>query len=151
MCRQNRQVVISRRNHAVAANEISRWHICCVAAITMGHEVGRRRFIDAGRLQEIVKRHPSPRRIELRPFCNAMEVCLAAVWTQKAIELGYRSRMTEEFAILGMVQKGWITGLDGKKFGSVGLVVNCPIPLSVDGICDPKPGIAPASLSSLRY
>lgn len=50
-----------------------------------------------------------------------------AVWTQKAIELGYRSRMTEEFAILGMVQKGWITGLDGKKFGSVGLVVNCPI------------------------
>jgi hypothetical protein len=50
-----------------------------------------------------------------------------AVWTQKAIELGYRSRMTEEFSILGMVQKGWITGLDGKKFGSVGLVVNCPI------------------------
>jgi hypothetical protein len=50
-----------------------------------------------------------------------------SVWTQRAIELGYRSRMTEEFAILGMVQKGWITGLDGKKFGSVGLVVNCPI------------------------
>jgi len=50
-----------------------------------------------------------------------------AVWTQRAIELGYRSRMTEEFSILGMVQKGWITGLDGKKFGSVGLVVNCPI------------------------
>ena len=50
-----------------------------------------------------------------------------AVWTQKAIEAGYRSRMTEEFAILGMVQKGWITGLDGKKFGSVGLIVNCPI------------------------
>jgi hypothetical protein len=50
-----------------------------------------------------------------------------SVWTQKAIELGYRSRMTEEFSILGMVEKGWITGLDGKKFGSVGLVVNCPI------------------------
>ena len=50
-----------------------------------------------------------------------------AVWSQRAIELGYRSRMTEEFAILGMVQKGWITGLDGKKFGSVGFVVNCPI------------------------
>jgi len=50
-----------------------------------------------------------------------------SVWTQKAIELGYRSRMTEEFSILGLVQKGWITGLDGKKFGSVGLVVNCPI------------------------
>ena len=50
-----------------------------------------------------------------------------SVWTQRAIELGYRSRMTEEFSILGLVQKGWITGLDGKKFGSVGLVVNCPI------------------------
>src|SRR5271154_5237304 len=50
-----------------------------------------------------------------------------SVWTQRAIELGYRSRMTEEFSILGMVQKGWITGLDRKKFGSVGLVVNCPI------------------------
>ncbi len=50
-----------------------------------------------------------------------------AVWTQRAIELGYRSRMTGEFAILGLVQKGWITGLDGKKFGSVGLIVNCPI------------------------
>jgi hypothetical protein len=50
-----------------------------------------------------------------------------AVWTQRAIELGYRSRMTEEFAILGMVQKGWITGLNGNKFGSVGFVVNCPI------------------------
>jgi hypothetical protein len=50
-----------------------------------------------------------------------------AVWTRKAIELGYRARMTEEFSILGMVEKGWITGLDGKKFGSVGLVVNCPI------------------------
>jgi hypothetical protein len=50
-----------------------------------------------------------------------------SVWTQRAIDLGYRSRMTEEFSILGMVQKGWITGLNGKAFGSVGLVVNCPI------------------------
>ena len=50
-----------------------------------------------------------------------------AVWTQRAIELGYRSRMTEEFAILGMVQKGWITGLNGQKFGGVGFIVNCPI------------------------
>jgi hypothetical protein len=40
---------------------------------------------------------------------------------------GYRSRMMGEFAILGMLQKGWITGLDGKKFGSVGVVVNCSI------------------------
>ena len=50
-----------------------------------------------------------------------------AVWTQKAIEMGYRSRLTEEFAILGFVQKGWLVGLNGKPFGSQGLVVNCPI------------------------
>ncbi|MBV8568250.1 MAG: hypothetical protein JO273_22625 [Methylobacteriaceae bacterium] len=50
-----------------------------------------------------------------------------AVWTQKAIDMGYRSRLTEEFAILGFVQKGWLTGINGKPFGSVGFVVNCPI------------------------
>jgi hypothetical protein len=50
-----------------------------------------------------------------------------AVWTQRAIELGYRSRMTEEFAILGLVQKGWVTGLNGQRFGTVGFIVNCPI------------------------
>jgi len=50
-----------------------------------------------------------------------------AVWTQKAIEMGYRSRLTEEFAILGFVQKGWLVGLNGKPFGSQGLVLNCPI------------------------
>lgn len=50
-----------------------------------------------------------------------------AVWTQQAIDRGYRSRMIEEFSILGMVEKGWLTGLNGHKFGSVHLVVNCPI------------------------
>ena len=49
------------------------------------------------------------------------------VWTQEAIEGGFRSRMTEEFAILGMVDRGWITGLDGGEYGSIGMVVNCPI------------------------
>jgi hypothetical protein len=49
------------------------------------------------------------------------------VWTQEAIEKGIRSRLTEEFAILGMAEKGFITGLDGKPFGSTGFVVNCPI------------------------
>ena len=38
-----------------------------------------------------------------------------SVWTQKAVDMGYRSRMTEEFSVLGMVEKGWITGLDGKN------------------------------------
>jgi hypothetical protein len=50
-----------------------------------------------------------------------------AVWTQQAIARGYRARMTEEFAILGLVEKGFLTGLNGQKFGSAGLVVNCPI------------------------
>jgi hypothetical protein len=49
------------------------------------------------------------------------------VWTQEAIERGIRSRMTEEFAILGMVEKGWLTGVGGSDFGSAGFVVNCPI------------------------
>jgi hypothetical protein len=49
------------------------------------------------------------------------------VWTNEAIEKGYRSRLTEEFAILGMVQDGHITGPDGADYGSIGMVVNCPI------------------------
>jgi hypothetical protein len=49
------------------------------------------------------------------------------VWTQEAIDNDYRSRLTEEFAILGFVEKGWITGPGGAEYGSVGMVVNCPI------------------------
>ena len=49
------------------------------------------------------------------------------MWTNDAIDKGYRSRMIEEFQILGMAQKGWITGPAGGPFGSVGIVVNCPI------------------------
>ena len=49
------------------------------------------------------------------------------VWTQEAIDRGYRARMTEEFAILGMAERGYLEGLDGNKYGSVGFVVNCPI------------------------
>lgn len=48
-------------------------------------------------------------------------------WTQEAIDNGYRSRLTEEFAILGFVERGWITGPGGAPFGSTGIVVNCPI------------------------
>ncbi len=49
------------------------------------------------------------------------------VWTAEAIANGYRSRLTEEFAILGMVERGHITGLDGGAYGSIGFTVNCPI------------------------
>lgn len=48
-------------------------------------------------------------------------------WTNESIEMGYRSRLTEEFQILGFAQKGWITGPGGAPFGSSGIVVNCPI------------------------
>lgn len=49
------------------------------------------------------------------------------VWTQEAIDAGYRSRVNEEFYILGLVQDGWMTGLGGGEFGSVGIIVNCPV------------------------
>ncbi|HEY6756124.1 MAG TPA: hypothetical protein VI037_01915 [Nitrososphaera sp.] len=49
------------------------------------------------------------------------------VWTQEAIDNGYRSRLTEEFAILGFAEEGWITGPGGAPYGSVGMIVNCPI------------------------
>jgi hypothetical protein len=49
------------------------------------------------------------------------------VWTDEAVANGYRARVTEEFEILGLVEQGWITGPGGNPYGSVGVVVNCPI------------------------
>lgn len=48
-------------------------------------------------------------------------------WIQQAIDNDYRSRLTEEFAILGFAQEGWVTGSEGGPYGSVGMIVNCPI------------------------
>ena len=48
-------------------------------------------------------------------------------WTQAAIDNGYRARLTEEFQILGFVEDGWVTGPGGEPYGSVGIIVNCPI------------------------
>ena len=48
-------------------------------------------------------------------------------WTKAAIDAGYRSRLTQEFQILGFVVAGWITGPGGKPYGSSGAIVNCPI------------------------
>lgn len=48
-------------------------------------------------------------------------------WTQEAVDNGYRSRMTEEFAILGMVTRGFLTGPGGAPYGSTGIIINCPI------------------------
>ena len=48
-------------------------------------------------------------------------------WTKDAIRKGYRSRVIDEFQLLGFVVGGHITGPGGKRFGSTGIVVNCPI------------------------
>lgn len=49
------------------------------------------------------------------------------VWTDEAVQKGYRSRQTEEFSILRLVQEGFITGPGGKPYGSTGIIVNCPV------------------------
>ncbi len=48
-------------------------------------------------------------------------------WTAHAIANNYTSRLREEFQILGMVRRGWITGPGGAAYGSSGLIINCPI------------------------
>ena len=48
-------------------------------------------------------------------------------WTPEAIERGFDSRLTEEFQILGFVERGWITGPGGSPYGSSGFIINCPI------------------------
>ena len=49
------------------------------------------------------------------------------VWTQDAIDKGYRSRLLGEFEVLDFVRKGFVTGPNAAPFGSTGLIVNCPI------------------------
>jgi hypothetical protein len=49
------------------------------------------------------------------------------VWTQEAIDAGYRSRLIDEFQILALADGGHITGPDGAPYGSTGFIVNCPI------------------------
>ncbi len=48
-------------------------------------------------------------------------------WTQHAIDFDYRSRVREEFEVLGYVRAGHLTAPGGAPFGSSGLIVNCPI------------------------
>lgn len=48
-------------------------------------------------------------------------------WTANAVSKDYRSRVMNEFQYLSLVQKGFITGPAGTKFGSSGIIVNCPI------------------------
>ena len=51
----------------------------------------------------------------------------AAVWTPKALAAGARSRQTDEHAILGLAKSGYLSGPDGKAFGSTGFIVNCSV------------------------
>ena len=48
-------------------------------------------------------------------------------WTQAAIDKGWRSRLIDEFQILGLVDAGAITAPGGGAYGSAGFIVNCPI------------------------
>ena len=51
----------------------------------------------------------------------------AAVWTEKALSKGARSRQTDELVILGLAKAGYLTAPDGKALGSTGFIVNCPV------------------------
>jgi hypothetical protein len=41
-------------------------------------------------------------------------------WTQDAIDKGYRSQLREEFQILGLVERGFLTGPGGARSGPPG-------------------------------
>jgi hypothetical protein len=49
------------------------------------------------------------------------------MWTQDAIDKGYRARVRDEFEILGLVKQGWITGPEGKPYGSSGTIIDCAV------------------------
>jgi hypothetical protein len=48
-------------------------------------------------------------------------------WTAEVVARGENTRQTDRSAILNLVQKGWVTGPGGARFGPGGFVVNCPI------------------------
>ena len=53
-------------------------------------------------------------------------------WTSSAISSNFRGQVREEFQILNFVQDGLLTGPGGKKFGSSGFAINCPIAIRLD-------------------
>lgn len=48
-------------------------------------------------------------------------------WTKYAVNNGIRDRLVDEFQILGFAQRGYLTGPGGSRYGSSGIIVNCPI------------------------
>ncbi len=50
-----------------------------------------------------------------------------AVWTDEAIQKGYRYRITSALQMAEMAHRGYIKSLDGGDFRAVGFIVNCPV------------------------
>lgn len=50
-----------------------------------------------------------------------------AVWTDEAIQKGYRYRITSALQAAEMSTRGYLKSLDGGDFRAVGFVVNCPV------------------------
>lgn len=50
-----------------------------------------------------------------------------AVWTDGAIDKGYRYRLTSALQAEEMATRGFIRSLDGGEFRAVGFIVNCPV------------------------
>ena len=48
-------------------------------------------------------------------------------WTAAARSNNFGARMIDEFQTLAMVDAGLLTGPGGAKYGSVGIIINCPI------------------------
>jgi hypothetical protein len=50
-----------------------------------------------------------------------------AQWTPDAFQKGYASAIYSELQLLGLVERGWLTGPDGGDIGPSGLISNCPL------------------------
>src|SRR5262245_26411483 len=86
MRRQNRQALISGRDHAFTANEIRDGKVRCVTSVTMSYDVGFGWLRETRCFQQIVECHALPCRIELRPLCDAVNVSLSRC-LRKSLEL----------------------------------------------------------------
>src|SRR5262249_25123403 len=73
---RNRQALIPGRDHPLTLNEIRDGDVCSVTPVAMSHDVGCGRLFEAYRLQYIVKCRALPRRIEFRPFGDAVNIRL---------------------------------------------------------------------------
>ncbi len=68
-----------------------------------------------------------PRALAYSPMWDAH----IAVWTKKAMDEGINVAQKDFNKVAQLAQQGYITGPDGKPWGSVGIVINCPI-ISID-------------------